>query len=67
MGIALGLGAALAWGLADYFAARASRLTGTLRVVLGFLVLATAGLAVAAAATGALSGVSLGDLPPFVA
>jgi drug/metabolite transporter (DMT)-like permease len=55
MGVALGLGAALCWGLADYFAAVASRSIGALRVVLGFhlaallplggLVLATDGLA----------------------
>lgn len=55
MGVALGLGAALCWGLADYFAAIASRSIGALRVVLGFhlaallplggLVLATDGLA----------------------
>ena len=55
MGVALGLGAALSWGLADYFAALASRSIGALRVVLGFhvvallplgaLVLATDGLA----------------------
>ena len=67
MGIALGLAAALSWGLADYFATLASRRAGTLRVVLGFHFLATAGLAAAAGATGALSDVSLGDLPPFVA
>ena len=67
MGIALGLAAALSWGLADYFATLASRRAGTLRVVLGFHFLATAGLAAAAVATGALSDVSLGDLPPFVA
>ena len=36
MGVALGLGAALLWGLADYFAALASRGIGALRVVLGF-------------------------------
>ena len=36
MGIALGLAAALSWGLADYFATLASRRAGTLRVVLGF-------------------------------
>src|ERR1700740_3329755 len=36
MGVALGLGAALCWGLADYFAAVASRSIGALRVVLGF-------------------------------
>ena len=36
MGIFLGLTAALSWGLADYFAAVASRRTGSFRVVLGF-------------------------------
>src|SRR3990172_6262988 len=67
MGIALGLAAALSWGLADYLATLAPRRPGTLRVVLGFHFLATAGLAAAAGATGALSDVSVGDLPPFVA
>ncbi len=42
MGIALGLMAALSWGLADYFAALSSRQTGALRVVLGFHLVATA-------------------------
>ena len=42
MGILLGLTAGLSWGLADYFAAMASRRTGALRVVLGFHLLATA-------------------------
>jgi drug/metabolite transporter (DMT)-like permease len=55
VGVLLGLGAALSWGLADYFAALASRGIGALRVVLGFhlfalipltaLVLVTDGLA----------------------
>jgi drug/metabolite transporter (DMT)-like permease len=58
MGIALGLGAALFWGLADYSAAIASRRVGTLQVVLGFHLLATALLAIAVFSTGALSDVS---------
>ncbi len=59
MGIALGLAAALCWGLADYFAAIASRRTGALRVVLGFHVVATILLAILLAATGGgLGGVS---------
>lgn len=66
MGIALGLGAALSWGLADYFAARTARRVGTLGVVLGFHLAATALLAVLAVATGALDGVSWPDVPFFV-
>jgi drug/metabolite transporter (DMT)-like permease len=46
VGIALGLVAALSWGLADYFAAMSSRRTGAIRVVLGFHVIATVLLAV---------------------
>src|SRR3990170_4482543 len=66
MGIALGLAAALSWGLADYFATLASRRAGTLRVVLGFHLVATAVLAVLVLGTGALADVSLGDVAPFV-
>jgi drug/metabolite transporter (DMT)-like permease len=63
MGIALGLAAALSWGLADYFAALASRRTGALRVVLGFHVTATVLLAVLVFASGGgVSDVSGGDL-----
>jgi drug/metabolite transporter (DMT)-like permease len=58
MAVALGLGAALFWGLADYFAAVASRQVGALRVVLGFHLVAVAALAVVVLATGALSDVS---------
>lgn len=66
MGVALGLGAALSWGLADYVAALASRRTGALRVVLGFHVVATLLLGTALAASGGgLSGVSQGDLAWF--
>ena len=66
MGIALGLAAALSWGLADYVAARAVRMTGTVRVVVGFHVVATVLLAALVLATGALDGVGLDDLPLFV-
>src|SRR5262245_12415386 len=67
MGIALGLTAALAWGLADYFAAIASRRIGALRVVLGFHLVATGLLAVALFASGGgLSQVSPGDFGWFV-
>ncbi len=66
MGIALGLGAALFWGLADYSAAIASRRVGTLPVVLGFHLLATALLAIAVVSTGALSDVTWGHVLAFV-
>ena len=58
MGVALGLGAALSWGLADYFAAVASRSAGTLRVVLGFHLMALVPLTALVLATSALAGVS---------
>lgn len=58
MGIALGLAAAFAWGLNDYFVALAARRTGVLRTVLGFHVIATALLAAAALGTGALDGIT---------
>jgi drug/metabolite transporter (DMT)-like permease len=54
VGVALGLTAALLWGLADYSAALASREVGALRVVLGFHVVAVVLLGVAVAATGNL-------------
>ena len=66
MGIALGLGAALSWGLADYFAALASRSVGPLRVVLGFHLFALVPLGVLALATGALDHVKADQLPVFV-
>jgi drug/metabolite transporter (DMT)-like permease len=63
MGIVLGLTAALSWGLADYFAAVASRQTGSFRVVLGFHLGAMVLLAVLLVVTGeGLSDVSGGDL-----
>ena len=63
MGIALGLTAALSWGLADYFAAVASRRTGAFRVVLGFHLMAMGLLGALVLATGeGLADVSGGDL-----
>jgi drug/metabolite transporter (DMT)-like permease len=67
MGIALGLLAALSWGLADYFAAIASRQVGALRVVLGFHVVATLLLGVLVVLTDAdLAAASSRDLLWFV-
>jgi drug/metabolite transporter (DMT)-like permease len=67
VGIALGLAAALSWGLADYFAALASRRTGALQVVLGFHLVATALLALAVFGTGDdLSDVGRSDFGWFV-
>lgn len=54
MGIALGLTAALLWGLADYSAAMASREVGALRVVLGFHLVAVVGLGLAVVVAGDL-------------
>jgi drug/metabolite transporter (DMT)-like permease len=66
VGIALGLAAALSWGLADYFAALSSRRTGALRVVLGFHLVATALLALAVFGSGdGISDVSGRDLVWF--
>lgn len=66
MGIALGLGAALCWGLADYFAALASRDVGALKVVLGFHLAAIVPLALLVVTTGALANAHLDQLPVFV-
>ena len=67
MGIAFGLGAALSWGVADYFAAVASRQIGALRVVLGFHLVAVALLGVLGLATGELGSVTWSQIPFFVA
>lgn len=66
MGIALGLGAALTWGLADYFAALASRGIGALRVVLGFHLFALVPLTILVLATDGLDRLTLGELGVFV-
>lgn len=67
MGVALGLGAALSWGLADYFAAVASRGIGALRVVLGFHLFALVPLTVLVLASDGLAKVSGGEVAFFVA
>ena len=66
MAVALGLGAALSWGLADYFAAVASRSIGALRVVLAFHLFAMVPLTVLVLATDGLARVNLGELGVFV-
>jgi len=63
MGIALGLAAAVSWGLADYSAAISSRRIGSLRVVLGFHVVATVVVALAVLASGEIG--RLGDADPL--
>ncbi len=66
MGVVLGLGAALSWGLADYFAAVASRGVGALRVVLGFHLAALVPLGVLVLATDALARVNDTQVALFV-
>jgi len=62
----LGLGAALLWGLADYFAAVASRSRGALRVVLGFHLAALVTLTALVLATKGLARVSLTQVAVLV-
>lgn len=66
MGIAFGLGAAISWGLADYFAAVASREIGALRVVLGFHLAAMVPLTVLVLTSGSLAHVTAVQLLLFV-
>jgi drug/metabolite transporter (DMT)-like permease len=66
VGVALGLAAALCWGLADYFAAVAGRSIGAPRVVLGFHVVATVLLLVAVLASGALAPLTWHEVPLFL-
>ena len=65
MGIMLGMGAALSWGLADYFVAIATRTVSALRVALGFHLAALIPLAVLVLATGALAHVTAGEVAFF--
>ncbi len=65
MGVAFGLAAALCWGLADFNAAVASRMTGAFRVVLGFHIVATVILGAVVLATGALADFDPADLWKF--
>ena len=62
----MGLGAALLWGLADYFAAVASRRRGALRVVLGFHLAALVPLTALVLATNGLARVSLTQVAVLV-
>ena len=66
MGLTFGLGAAVCWGFADFFAALASRQVGALRVVLSFHVVAMVLLVPLAVATESLTGVTWADVLPFV-
>ena len=65
MGVLFGLGAALTWGCADYVAASAGRRVGSIPVVLGFHVVATAILALLVVTSGSLADVTAADLPFF--
>jgi drug/metabolite transporter (DMT)-like permease len=58
VGIALGLTAALCWGLSDVCATFASRRTGAFAIVLGFHALSIAALAVIAAFVGGLDAIT---------
>jgi drug/metabolite transporter (DMT)-like permease len=66
VGIAFGLGAALSWGIADYFAALASRRIGALRVVLGFHLVAIVILGGLVLVTDALGPLRWSQVPFFV-
>jgi drug/metabolite transporter (DMT)-like permease len=66
MGLALGLGAALSWGLADYFVALATRNVGVLRVALGFHLAALIPLTALVLATDALAHLTWDEVPLFV-
>jgi drug/metabolite transporter (DMT)-like permease len=62
VGITLGLGAALSWGLADYFVALAARSAGALRVALAFHLAALIPLTALVLATDALANVTPGEV-----
>jgi drug/metabolite transporter (DMT)-like permease len=66
MGIAMGLAAALCWGIADSIAALTGRRVGSLPVVFGLHLSACAFLLVLVVATGALSAAGWDDLPLFL-
>jgi drug/metabolite transporter (DMT)-like permease len=66
VGIALGLAAALSWGLSDVCATLASRRASALQTVLGFHVLSTAVLAVAVGAAGGLDDLRLEHVLVFL-
>jgi drug/metabolite transporter (DMT)-like permease len=66
MGLTFGLGAAVCWGFADFFAALASRRVGALRVVLYFHMVAMVLLVALAMVVDGLAGVTTADVLPFV-
>jgi drug/metabolite transporter (DMT)-like permease len=66
VGIALGLAAALCWGLSDVCATFATRRTGALGTLLGFHLLSTAVLAIAVVGSGALDDVRLEHVLVFL-
>ncbi len=66
MGIALGLAAALCWGLSDCCATVAARRGSVLQTVLAFHVLSTVVLAVAVAATGGFADLRLEHVLAFL-
>ena len=66
MGIALGLLAALCWGLSDCCATVAARRGNVLQTVLAFHVLSAAVLAIAVAATGGLADVGVEHVLVFL-
>jgi drug/metabolite transporter (DMT)-like permease len=65
IGIALGLGAAIGWGLADYVAATASRRVSATWNVLGMHITSVLVMLVAAGATGNLLKIPVSHLPQF--
>lgn len=65
LGVAFGLGAALSWGVADYFIALTARRVGALRVALGFHLVALVPLGVLVLATNALAHVTWHEVLVF--
>lgn len=66
MGLTFGLGAALCWGLADFYAALASRRVGALRVVLASHVVAMIVLASLMVGLDGFAPLTWRDILPFV-
>ncbi len=66
MGLTFGLGAALCWGLADFYAALASRRVGALRVVLAAHVVAMIVLTPLMVALDGFAALTWRDVVPFV-
>lgn len=66
MGLTFGLGAALCWGLADFYAALASRRVGALRVVFASHIVAMLVLTALMVALGGFAPLAWSDVVPFV-